>query len=149
MESDIFDFWSFFDNVNSHTRRQRIIRERKDPISDYDEYDFKRRFRMKKSSFYKLLGIIENELEFVSERNNPVPPALQLLTTLRFFACGSFQQVCGDLTGISQPTVSRIIKRVSTAIANMRPQYIKFPSREETVKVSHASDKNKLNSSMF
>ena len=51
MESDIFDFLSFFDNVNSHTRRQRIIRERKDPISDYDEYDFKRRFRMKESSF--------------------------------------------------------------------------------------------------
>ena len=43
------------------------------------------------------------------------------------------QIVIGDLVGISQPSVSRIIKRISYAIAALRPQYVKFPeSMEET-----------------
>jgi hypothetical protein len=48
------------------------------------------------------------------------------LLTLRFYATGIFQLACGDLGEISQPSASRIIKRVSEAIARLRNNYITF-----------------------
>lgn len=44
---------------------------------------------------------------------------------------GNFQVVSADLRGVSQPTVSRIIKRISVLIARKRPQFIKFPNPAE------------------
>ena len=40
-----------------------------------------------------------------------------------FFAIGHFQGTDGDLTQVSQPSVSRIIKRILIAIAQNRHQF--------------------------
>ena len=137
MNSDFFDD---FDLFNEQPIRRRIYHERVNPLDQWDDSDFKKRFRMRKSSFHKLLGLIENELTFISNRNNPVSPSLQLLIAIRYYACGTFQQVCGDLVRISQPTMSRVVKKVSIAIAKMLPRFIKFPSKEQAMKVSHAGE---------
>ncbi|XP_064638335.1 putative nuclease HARBI1 [Lineus longissimus] len=47
---------------------------------------------------------------------------------LRFYACGSFQIVAGDLVDISQASLSKIVAKVSSAIARKRAQIIRFPS---------------------
>lgn len=44
-----------------------------------------------------------------------------------------FQTVCGDLHSISQPTVSRIVKRVSVLVANQYPRFVKFPVGQEAI----------------
>ena len=49
-----------------------------------------------------------------------------LLCALRFFATGNLQTVNGDLIGIHQTTVSRIINCVSTAILQQLPRFISF-----------------------
>ena len=36
---------------------------------------------------------------------------LQLLVTLRYYATGTFQSVCGDTVGVDQSTASRAITR--------------------------------------
>lgn len=36
---------------------------------------------------------------------------LQLLVTLRYYATGTFQSVCGDTDGVDQSTASRAITR--------------------------------------
>ena len=74
-----------------------------------------------------------------TNRGLPVPPLLQFLGTLRFNATGSFQSVIGDLFQVSQPAMSRIIKRVSTAIASQHRDFIKFPNRD-----SLSSEKQKF-----
>ena len=51
-----------------------------------------------------------------SERNFAVPPLLQLLEALRFYAAGWFQMVDGHLFGVHKSTVCRIVSRVSKAI---------------------------------
>ena len=73
MNSDFFDG---FDLFNEQPVRQRTYHKRVDPLGQWDDSDFKKRFRMRKSSFHKLLGMIENELTFISNRNNPVFPSL-------------------------------------------------------------------------
>ena len=55
------------------------------------------------------------------------PPRLQIITALRIFAEGSFQLTSGDLSGISQPSTSRIVTRVATALQRISPQIIRFP----------------------
>ncbi|CAB4010465.1 Hypothetical predicted protein [Paramuricea clavata] len=41
-----------------------------------------------------------------------------------------FQEACGDLCDISQPSASCIIKRVSEAIAGLKKHYIQFPTAD-------------------
>ena len=52
------------------------------------------------------------------------------MLTLRYYATGTFQEACGDLCDISQLTASRIIKRVSEAIARLKINYIQFPTAD-------------------
>ena len=52
------------------------------------------------------------------------------MLTLCYYATGTFQEACGDLCDISQLTASRIIKRVSEAIARLKIHYIQFPTAD-------------------
>ncbi|KAL1488994.1 hypothetical protein ABEB36_014773 [Hypothenemus hampei] len=74
-----------------------------------------------------LCPLVEETLLKPSNRGLPLLPIHQLLVTLRYYATGNFQLVSGDLLGISQPTISRIIKRVSETIASNLRQYVRFP----------------------
>ena len=93
----------------------------------YDDEQFRCRYRLTKAGFRDLLDIIRPEISAHNDRGKPIPADIQLLLTLRFYATGTFQLACGDLCEISQPSASRIIKRVSEAIARLRNNYITFP----------------------
>lgn len=67
-------------------------------------------------------------------RNHAVSPLHQLLLTLRFYATGTFQVAIGDLGGIHKSTMCRIVKRVTEAIASLCPQYINFPTSNQSLR---------------
>ena len=50
----------------------------------------------------------------------------QVATKLRFLASGTFQNVMGDVSWISQPSQSRSIAAVTDALADRAGQYINF-----------------------
>ena len=52
----------------------------------------------------------------------------QLLITLRFYVTGTFQLVLADLIHIDKSTVSRIVHKVTAAIARLCPKYVNFPT---------------------
>jgi hypothetical protein len=114
-----------------HEAPQRVIRDRSNAFEQYDDGTFQERFRLTKVSTLMLLGKVEQQLEHVSDRNHALPPILQLLIALRFFATGSFQIVISDLAGVHKSTVCRAVHRVARAIASLRSQYIKFPQSDE------------------
>jgi len=60
------------------------------------------------------------------------------LLALNFYANGSFLRVAGDFGGISIPTASRTVARVSRAIAALRPRYIKMPKGDEATEIKQA-----------
>ena len=66
------------------------------------------------------MQLLSADLEHGVPRNNFIPPILQIAATLRFYATGHFQITDSDLFGLSQPSVCRIIKRVSQAIASKK-----------------------------
>ena len=111
---------------------RRKIRDRLNPIEFYDNSEFSHRYRFKKESVIYLNGKVGPAIKHGSERNFAVPPLLQLLVALRFYATGCFQMVDGDLFGVHKSTVCRIVSRVSKAIAGLKNQYIRFEPRRET-----------------
>lgn len=56
-----------------------------------------------------------------------------VLVTLRFLATGSFLQVVGDFIGIDKSTASRIVNKVTRALARLRPQLINMPSTRDEI----------------
>ncbi|KAJ9583758.1 hypothetical protein L9F63_021900, partial [Diploptera punctata] len=108
-------------------RRPRWIKERSEYFENYDDLDFVTHFRLSKPSALSVLDMIENQLEFPTDRNQAVSPINQLLLALRYYATGSDQLSVADYTGVSKSTASRIVHRVSCAIANLRHQFIRLP----------------------
>ena len=53
----------------------------------------------------------------------------QVLIALRFYATGTFQRVIGDLFGVSVFAASRVIHKVSRAIAKQKRQFLSIPAQ--------------------
>ena len=99
---------------------RRVVCDRSNPLEVFSDEEFKCRFRFRKETVLSLMQLLSADLEHGAPRNNFIPPILQIAVTLRFYATGHFQITDGDLFGLSQPLVCRIIKRVSQAIASKK-----------------------------
>lgn len=108
-------------------RRPRLILVRRNPFIEYDNVDFRTRFRIRKACAEEILNLIGNNLVFLSNRNRPITPMNQLLITLRFYATGSFQLCTGDHFNVSKATICRIVKKVTHHVALLRPQFVHLP----------------------
>lgn len=62
-----------------------------------------------------------------------MPPEIQLIITLNYYATGCFQITIGDISGLHQTTVGRIVARVSYAISSLYGIFIHFPRTEEEI----------------
>ncbi|GFQ97309.1 nuclease HARBI1 [Trichonephila clavata] len=81
--------------------------------------------------------LIEHKLESKTSCNNALSPLEQVLIALRFYAVACMQLAIADLFDVSQPTVCRVVHRVSEAIASLLPDFIHLPvNREECKTVS-------------
>ena len=103
-----------------------------DPDVRRNDEQFRQRYRFTREGFSQILDMLRDDLpEPVDKRGNPIPPEIQLKAALRFYATGNFQIVAGDLTDISQPSVSKIVVvKVSNAIARKRQHFIMIPEQE-------------------
>ena len=128
----ITDILALEELASRQARRFRIyrpVRDRRNPLFEYDDDEFFRRFRMHKDGFQHVFSLVEPKLKhYLTNRNSPIPKVLQLAITLRCYANGDFQISNGDLFGVSQPYVSKTVPRVSQAIASLSADLIKFPS---------------------
>ncbi|KAJ8910200.1 hypothetical protein NQ315_014371 [Exocentrus adspersus] len=109
----------------------RKVYNRSNYFDDMDNLTFFRRFRLYKETVLHLVTLIENELEFPNDMNNSVSPINQLLTCLRFYASAGHLNAVADFMGMDVSTTSRIICRVSEAIARLAPRLINMPVRND------------------
>ena len=125
----------------SNRRRLRIhrpIRDRCNPLHEWDDVEFFQRFRMRKDGFQYVFSLIEPQLAaFPTNRNCPIPKILQLAITMRCYANGAFQIDNGDIFGVSQPYISKIVPRVSQIIASLATDFVKFPSGDDVKEVQN------------
>ncbi|XP_067204480.1 putative nuclease HARBI1 [Linepithema humile] len=129
------NFSSDEEGVEDAIRRapKRYLRDFQNPFEFYSEIEFKRRFRFSKNSvLFGIFPLIEQGLAKINNRGLPISPIIQLLICLRFYSTASFQLVLGDIITISQPTMSRIVFKVSIILVSYINRYIKMPSSEKS-----------------
>ncbi|KAE9521249.1 hypothetical protein AGLY_018341 [Aphis glycines] len=110
--------------------RPWTFRNRFNPLENYDDLDFKTRFRLTKNTFMMLLNAVGTDLKHCTSRNFAIIPEIQLLIALRYYATGAFQAVLGDHIQVHKSTVCRIVKRVSKRLACLRPFFINMPKNQ-------------------
>ncbi|CAN7980919.1 unnamed protein product [Ixodes pacificus] len=104
-------------------------RDRRNPMEMYNDREFSARFRFAKTTVRELLCTLSLQPSW-DDRGKPLTPLLQLLVALRFYGAGAFQTVTGDLVNVSQPTVCRVVGRVTDLIAReLFPKLVKFPDK--------------------
>ncbi|XP_041346973.1 putative nuclease HARBI1 [Gigantopelta aegis] len=118
-------------NYNRAMRRERVFRDRDNPFDRLSDECFRMRFRLSKNTVRVVTDMVREDIEQPTRRNHAVPCELQVLLALRFYATGGFQLTMADLHGLSQTTVCTVLKRVTNAIARLRPRYISFSNNEE------------------
>jgi hypothetical protein len=60
-------------------------------LNELEDEPFRCRFRLSKALVEDLLTFLMDDLSYASQRNAAISPMGQLLVTLRFYACASFQ----------------------------------------------------------
>ncbi|XP_063218604.1 putative nuclease HARBI1 [Bacillus rossius redtenbacheri] len=98
---------------------------------------FEVQYNFNELCLYNFNSFLKFAYALIISRNHPTSPLQQLLIALRFYATGCFLIVAGDFGGVSTSTACRIVKRVSSAIANLKPQVIKFPEGAEEIEQVH------------
>ena len=112
-----------------YTRRKRNFNLSDNLLDGLSEAEVKSRYRFSRDSIQFITDTLAPHLERLTERNHALKPQEQVLVALRFFASGSFLELVGDTVGgIPKCTVSRIVSRVSTALARKQKQFIRWPS---------------------
>ena len=86
-------------------RRQRIFRDRLNPLDAYSDVEFIARYRIRREMFLELHDKIETFMSRSTSRSHSLSVTTQLAVTLQFLATGSFQTVVASAHGISQPSV--------------------------------------------
>jgi hypothetical protein len=128
----LLEFEETEDLVEMEIVRQPVVRDRRATlIASVGDAEFKRQFRFTKEAFIVLSEMLGEQLRLPCERGRPVTVHQQLLVALNHYAGGHFQRTSGLCGGISQPTVSRIVKRVSRAICEHKRHHLKMPSEAQ------------------
>ena len=82
--------------ANSSMRRERIFRDRRNPLDIFNDSELLQRYRFSRRGIMFLTEILTNDLEYSTRRNFALLPCMQILIALQFYATGTFQAVCGD-----------------------------------------------------
>ena len=91
---DYFDNFDDFDDIEIIIRiPKRYLRGVKNPLEFFDNDEFKQRYRFSKDIIvHVVFPLVQPQLERGNLRGLPILPLYQLLTTLRFYATGNFQE---------------------------------------------------------
>ena len=121
------------DQERNHLRRNRVFRDRTNPLDPYDDVDIKSRYRLTRQLIMDLYDLIGAELEPATMRNHAIPGMIQIFIALRYYATNSYYSLVGDSIGIHKCSVSRIVNRVTRAICRLSNRFIKFPTENDDV----------------
>ncbi|KAL2099436.1 hypothetical protein ACEWY4_005916 [Coilia grayii] len=117
---------ALLEDLNARIRQERMFRDRRDFFRENDVWLISR-FCLPRHLLMELCDTLEPQLQRETRRSNAIPVSIQVLSTLAFLATGSFQREIGDRSGVSQPSLSRIMPSVLRAINSLAGRYIQFP----------------------
>ncbi|KAJ8927411.1 hypothetical protein NQ314_020130 [Rhamnusium bicolor] len=131
--TDDEDFFELVNNVQNQ-RLTQTYRERPNHFTKWNDRDFKFRFRLSKQVVRIIIDEIRDDISSKTDRNHALSPEDMVFLTLRFLATGCFLQVTGDFCGVDKSTASRVVHKVTRAIAHLKRSFIKL-SEEDLISI--------------
>ncbi|XP_061177041.1 putative nuclease HARBI1 [Saccostrea echinata] len=125
-------------------RRNSILRrmnDRSNPLETLNEAEVFERYRFVPETIMFIVGLIQDQLLYDSQRNNPLTPLYQVLVALRYFATGSFYITLGDTLSVSKSTAGRAVRRVTDLLCTQVRQFVRLPDRNESICIKSAFHK--------
>lgn len=114
-----------FDN----TRKARDYYRELDPLNHYSEEELRSRYRFGREGINFIVELLSDEIAPSTSRSHSLSATEQVLVALRFLASGSFLEVIGDtFSSYDKSTVSRVVRRVTLALASKVNDFVKFPT---------------------
>ena len=115
---------------NRSLRRQRIFRDRLNPLDYLDDNQVHTKYRFSRQGILFLCDILEDKLRRPTNRSYALPVHLQVLTALSYFSSGSLHRVVADGRdlNLSQSSVTRVIQSFTSAVVDLKDSFIKFPT---------------------
>lgn len=105
--------------------RERVFRERLNPLDVIDEFELQQRFRFGYDGMMYLVELLRPDLEPQTRRGQVVSTELQVIVALQFFATGNFLITAGDYVQVHVSTASRIVRKVTAALARRAERFIR------------------------
>lgn len=129
------------EDYESESKRRKIVpspsrglKDSENPMETLSDHNFEVLYRFNKETIKEILNMISYGLTKCTNRGQPVSPIIELLITLQFLTTGTFQSK--SISQVSQPTICRILKKVTTLLSELRLRFIKIPERSDFKNVS-------------
>lgn len=127
IQNEIDDIENQIANLQA-PKKPYTIKPRLNPMQEYTDAEFRKRFRLTKRSVNYLHSLIGEDLEPKTSRDEFTLSAIdKILITLRYYASASFHLVSADFYGVSESTVCRIVPIVTDKIASLSQRFIHMP----------------------
>ena len=114
-------------------RRNQIFRDCSHPFEKFDDVELFKKFRFRQLDILAITDSSRDDIELANCRGT-LTPLLQVIVTIWYYVSGSFQDVCGELTGTDQSTVSWTKTRVTKAVYVSFPTGSKFQHKKKLTK---------------
>jgi hypothetical protein len=122
-------FWNL--HVWEVPRKDRVFRGQNPLLMDFLDEQLRQRYRFGRDSIMYLSDLLRDKLERLTRRKTSLTVDEKVMIALRFFASGSHLQVIGDTMGHDKSTISRVIRQVADALAEMKDTFIIWPQTPE------------------
>ncbi|KAM7304762.1 putative nuclease HARBI1 isoform X2 [Ixodes scapularis] len=111
--------------------RQRVFRDRLNPLEEFDEDELQERFRFGRAGIVFLADTLRPDLERPTRRSRALSAEQQVIVALQFYATGNFLITAGDYIRVHVSTASRTVRRVTQALARRARDFIGWPGEAE------------------
>ena len=107
--------------------RQRVFRDRLNPLNAYSDVEFIARYRVDRIMFTESVDRLDSCMFRSTSRSFSIPATTQLAVNIKFLAIGTFQTAIASCHGISQSSVSRCISEGNRCTVLLRKRIHLFP----------------------
>ncbi|CAN7938270.1 unnamed protein product, partial [Ixodes hexagonus] len=112
--------------------RQRVFRDRLNPLEEFDEDALQQRFRFGCAGIMFLAETLRPDLERSTRRCCALSAEQQVIVALQFYATGNFLITAGDYVHVQVSSASRSVRQVTVALARRARDFIRWPDDTES-----------------
>lgn len=138
-EMDVLDVVGVLDRKEEErTSIPRVFRDRSVPFEALSDTEFRKDYRFTKPTFFKICGLLAEDLSHKTGRGSDLPVALQVCICIHLLGRNVMQSDSARIAGCNQTTVSRILDRFLCALNSKAEQFIYWPRGGEAMEIQRA-----------